>query len=131
MLKRMLSIAVLALGMTGLGVAAAGAGNSGDEAESRPKHEMRHGQGHGSQGGYGHHGQHGHHGEQGRHRGMMMKKMMAAHGEREPTLKLEAEGKGREIKFECRASMSECLEAFDKVRGALMDRRGDRDAEGD
>jgi hypothetical protein len=128
-LKRSLSIAVLSLGAAGVSLSPATAGHTGYDSADRPKHErtmkkeMHDGSGDSHHGG--HHGRH-HDKHHGKHHGMMMKKMMEAHGKREPTLKIELEGKGREAKFECRASMSECLEAFDKFRDSLRDHRGGR-----
>jgi len=80
-----------------------------------------HGQQHGGERGMHQHGSAGMHG--GMHRGMMAR-MMGRGGEAGPTLKIEAEGKGREITFECRAEMAECLEAFEKVRSGLIARGG-------
>ena len=54
----------------------------------------------------------------------MMEDMMQAHAARGATLKFEMEGKGREIEFECWAPMNECLEAFDRIRETLRNRRG-------
>ena len=46
-----------------------------------------------------------------------------ARGQSGPTLKIETEGRGREIEFECHATMDECLTAFDQTRSIFMGRR--------
>ena len=49
--------------------------------------------------------------------------MRSARGQSGPTLKIETEGRGREIEFECHATMGECLTAFDQTRSIFMGRR--------
>lgn len=49
----------------------------------------------------------------------MMKKHHGDMMPKGPTLKLEKDGKGREIEFECHATMDECLKALDHVTESM------------
>lgn len=140
MMKSVLQAATI--GLTCLGATAALA-QSGMETSSQMRGQgmQRHGmqgqhgtQGHhgmmGQQGMMGHHGMQMHHGMQGHHGGMRPRGKKGPHGRHAaegPTLMLEIEGKGREMKFVCHASMAECLEAFDRVQAARGDREPRRD----
>lgn len=99
------------------------------------------GKGHRGQGMKGRHGDHGmsrhrgggmmgrHHAKGTKGSGMGHRAMHARHhgrgGDRAPTLRIETEGHGSSIEFECRAEMAACLEAIDRVyEAAGTARRG-------